>query len=237
MFRVYIHIFSNGKKYVGITSKTLAQRIQNNNGYRNNKKMHNAMKKYKFETICICSNVEKELAEWLEVNLIKALETFKVEFGYNIAMGGSHKFHSEITKLKLSEINKGNKIWLGKKHSLETIKKMKNKTVSQETRVKMSQKRKSRVTLQKTKELMSLAKKGVPKSDEHKEKLRISNKLSHKKESKCVACFSLDDVLINKFESIRDASNYTKIDRASIGRCVNGKQKTAGKLIWRYYNV
>lgn len=53
-----------------------------------------------------------------------------------------------------------------------------------------------------------------------------------KKKSKRVICVETGEV----FESTRDANRKTGLNHASICQCCNGKQKTCGKLHWKYYN-
>ena len=57
------------------------------------------------------------------------------------------------------------------------------------------------------------------------EKLGISKKVSQ---------YTQDGDLIGVYSSIREASRETGVDRVGISWCVNGKQKTAGKYIWKY---
>ena len=42
--------------------------------------------------------------------------------------------------------------------------------------------------------------------------------------------------IINKFKSVRDASNFIGIDDGGISCCLNGKQKSAGGYFWKYNN-
>lgn len=47
---------------------------------------------------------------------------------------------------------------------------------------------------------------------------------------------SKNNVIINKFESVTEASNKTKIKICNISQCALGQRKTAGGYIWRYEN-
>lgn len=51
---------------------------------------------------------------------------------------------------------------------------------------------------------------------------------------KPVAQYDLNGKLINKFESIKEASEQTKVNKNSIGMVCNGQRKTAGKYIWKF---
>lgn len=67
--------------------------------------------------------------------------------------------------------------------------------------------------------------KGVPMSDEQKEKLKAS-----RKDKKRVMCIETNII----YESIGEASRNTNIDKTTISRCCNKKQKTAGGYQWCY---
>ena len=45
-YKVYEHVFPNGKKYIGITCRSLKERFKNGRGYCHNSHMANAIKKY-----------------------------------------------------------------------------------------------------------------------------------------------------------------------------------------------
>ena len=102
---VYVHTFPNGKVYVGITSKKPSQRWQSGFGYRRNSYMERAIKKYGWSNIdhtIICNEISRSEAETLEKTLIQAYQSNNRNYGYNLTSGGEK----------------------GKKHSPETIEKM-----------------------------------------------------------------------------------------------------------------
>ena len=113
-YSVYVHINKeNGKKYVGLTSREPEQRWNKGNGYHYNKHFFSAIKKYGwdgFEHEVIASHLTKQEAENFEKLLIKQLECYKPEFGYNNDMGGNAADKiSELTRQRLSESHKGQK--------------------------------------------------------------------------------------------------------------------------------
>lgn len=57
---------------------------------------------------------------------------------------------------------------------------------------------------------------------------------NHNKKVK-IQQFSLDNQLVNTFESISAAEKITKIHRGNIAKVVRGEAKTAGGYIWRKY--
>jgi len=82
----------------------------------------------------------------------------------NLANGGKEWNSSkEETRRKISEAAKGNKRWLGKKHSEETKKKMSESSKGQEI-------------TEETKKKMSEARKGMKFSEEHRRKLSEAQK-------------------------------------------------------------
>lgn len=109
---VYCHTnISDGKKYFGITCQKPQSRWRNGNGYLNNRFFYRAICKYGWEGFrheILATNLEKTVAEKLEIDLIEKHETTNPDKGYNIEAGGNstEKFTSEIRK-KISESLKG----------------------------------------------------------------------------------------------------------------------------------
>ena len=132
-YKIYIHIFPNSKVYIGITKMPIAKRFLNGNGYRNNKYMENAIKKYGWENVrheILYEGLTKEEAEQKEIKLISEYKSNQKNFGYNIENGGNSTGKlSEETKLKLSLLNKGKLLgnkngMFGKHHTEETKEKI-----------------------------------------------------------------------------------------------------------------
>lgn len=119
----------NGKRYLGITQAGLGKRVgrhyRSARLYKKGSAIGAAIRKYKqknikFSVMAVCP--DWEYAKALE---IAAIAKFKPE--YNMTAGGDgapgYK-HTEQHKRRVSEWQSGNKHWLGKKHSTETIEKM-----------------------------------------------------------------------------------------------------------------
>lgn len=144
-YTVYIHRNkTNNKCYIGITSQTVNQRWRNGDGYllKNIKgnyiqpKIARAINKYgwdNFEHIIWAENLQHDEACHVERLLIAMWDT--INNGYNITTGGEGtigirrygednpffgKHHNDNAKRKISEANKHNQYWLGRKHSEET---------------------------------------------------------------------------------------------------------------------
>ena len=117
-FCVYEHLFPNGKRYIGITSKKPNARWENGSGYDNNKQyvMANAIKKYGWENIqhnILYTNLTEEEAKEKEIELIKKFNTYihsENSMGYNMTLGGEGRLGaipSEETRKKMSKAKKG----------------------------------------------------------------------------------------------------------------------------------
>ena len=120
-YTVYMHVFPNGKKYIGITRGDIAERWKNGFGYKT-QFVFTAIVKYGWDNIehrILFTNLSKADACQKEKELIAKYKTTINENGYNVDLGGdSQGFHSEETKKKISDSHKG-------------------KTVSEETKQKL----------------------------------------------------------------------------------------------------
>jgi group I intron endonuclease len=122
----------NGKSYVGLTTKSLSERFEAhwNRATKERSHIQNAMKKYgkdNFEIEALYVSFSKDDLYQQEVYFINKLNTFE-GFGYNLTKGGggitemSEKIRSKISKSKT-----------GKK-----IKKLQNREITHDWRVKIS---------------------------------------------------------------------------------------------------
>lgn len=112
---VYMHIFPNNKKYIGITSKTPHKRWQNGSGYTLEKQpvMYHAIQKYGWENVehyILKTGINRNDAIDTEKKLIKIHKTncrrYGNLYGYNMTDGGDGKSgarHSETAKNKMSK--------------------------------------------------------------------------------------------------------------------------------------
>ena len=89
-FCVYIHIFPNGKVYIGQTKQKPEDRWSKGKGYRG-QLVGRAIQKYGWSNIVhkvIKTNLSKDEANELEISLIKHYDSTNEHHGYNIAFGG-----------------------------------------------------------------------------------------------------------------------------------------------------
>ena len=208
----------NGKSYIGITCQKPENRWNNGRGYVNNDYFWRAINKYgwhNFSHEILYTNLSKEDAEHLEIQLIAEYKTDNNEFGYNIEHGGNvaSKFSDE-TKRKISEALKG--------HSC-----------SESTRAKIAEVHRGKKLSEEHKKILhdrmigntySLGRvpwnKGKSWTDEERKKFG----------SKAVKCVELNQVFI----SAHDASIKMNLDHSLICKCVKGKVKTVGGYHWEY---
>jgi len=142
----------NSKIYIGITIKSLNERIYRHSRF-SGQPFGNALRKYgiqSFDISVIDSALLKEIAYEKEIYWIKFYNS-RVPNGYNLTDGGEgcHGSLSEETRKKMSEAKKGKPNGrLGKHHSEETKIKMskaqKGKKLSEEAKRKIGEANKRR---------------------------------------------------------------------------------------------
>lgn len=112
-YSVYMHVFPNGKVYVGITSQDPPENrwLGRGVGYRPQPRMWRAIQKYGWENIehiIIARYVNIETAKNMEIDLIKLYDSANKDNGYNASPGGW--IMGEESKKKLSESSRGKKL-------------------------------------------------------------------------------------------------------------------------------
>ena len=212
MTHIYIITnIDNDKIYIGKTCNKKSREAHHKWNYGNN-----------IQIDYIDSVDSYEPSEW------KKLECFWIEqfrqWGFKLlnknSGGGGVSIHTEVTKRKMSEslkgrpievinklplFKKGNKLFLGKKHSQEIRLKLRNANLGKKMNDDIKRK-------------ISEKKKGIRAYDNNK----------------TVVQYDLNDVFIKKFNSITEASIETKSCRTKISDCCRGKRKTTNKFKWKY---
>lgn len=212
-YTVYMHLFPNNKKYIGITKVKPQYRWGSNGRYHHNVYMMNAIKKYKWENvkhIILYKNLTKEEAEQKEIELISYYKSNQRKYGYNIQNGGNVHCVSEETKRKISDSTKGEKHFMyGTHRSKETINKISKSTKGRKGYWE-----------------------GKQRTEETKAK--ISNALKGKisKNRKRVLCLETKKI----YDSMHIASEETNTEVSNICMCCKGKLKTTNGYHWKYYN-
>ena len=113
-YTVYKHTTPSNKVYIGITKQNAKQRWCNGKGYNHSPHFLLAIKKYGWNNILhevLFEGLTKEEAEAKERDLISEYRATDRRFGYNCDTGGNvNKSHSEETRKKMSESQKGHKM-------------------------------------------------------------------------------------------------------------------------------
>lgn len=224
-YTVYMHTTPNGKVYVGITSQTnINRRWQGGMGYRMQPMFYRAIVKYGWDNIkheILYSGLSKEEAEKIEIALITMHDSTNPSHGYNVENGGNCAgTHSEETKRKISEAQKGSKNHMYGKHSWAYGKKQTDEQREKNRIGHLGQK-----SYWKGKHLPeeTIAKMRKPKTEEHRKKISQIKSIP-------VVCVETGEV----FASGKAAGEAKGISRGSIAYVVKGERKTAGGFHWKY---
>ena len=224
---VYRHTCPNGKVYIGITKQSPKARWKNGQGYKQNKYFYNAIMKYGWENILheiLYTGLTATEAEEKEIELIAEYRSAEKACGYNIATGGltttiSEEGRKRISRSMIEQYANGQRPRMRseeiKRKTSETLKKQFAngelvRTISEEQKQKIKK-----------------AHKGKTLSETHKEKIR--------KSSHCKAVMQCDgDIIVNVYDSVREAGRQIGVDYTGILKVLAGKKKTAGGYTWKY---
>lgn len=230
-YTVYKHTSPSGKVYIGITSQKPENRWNHGKGYEFNSYFYRAINKYGWDTFqheILYTNLTKDEACAIEIELIAQYKSNDPNFGYNLSSGGEHpgtgRVVSEETRRKLSESNVG-------------------KCRSDDTRRKMSEMAKKRVgklhpnygkhLTEQHRSKLSKAHTGKSLSDSHRENMSKSH-INHPKLSKKVAQYTLDGEIVQEYPSMAEAHRITGFNTSDICCVCRGKQNTCHGFKWEY---
>jgi group I intron endonuclease len=244
----------SGKKYIG---QSIQDDIEKRwRGHRRNINtdycpcLYSAFRKYGiehfiFRIICICFD---DSCDELERYYISRYNTIAPN-GYNLDSGGTvnKMIHAE-TKEKIRNAHLGKKhsesrkqknreSHIGYRHTEISKEKMslarKGVPFSQEIRDTMSKAQMGHKVLDSTKRSVGEANKRRIWTEEMKQKL--SNSIQQDKSKwKGVEKYSKDNKLIAKYNSIKEASECSSVNRNSIAKVCYGQRKTGGGFIWKF---
>ena len=211
---IYCLTSPSSKCYIGqswdIKSRFKKYRTDSNS-IKNQRKLYNAIKKYKsynfkYEIIDLCETQEEmDNKEKFYIDLYNSIDN-----GYNIKDGGSNGKHSKETKIKMSISHKGKIIKLESRNKMSKAKK--GICLSQETRNKMRNSRIGHSLSQETKNKIGASNKGKS----HKGRivsLETRNKISKNNKGKKRSNESRALMSKNSRGVSRPKSIFTKEDR------------------------
>ena len=230
-YKVYMHTNKiNGKKYIGITGRSVEERWLGGNGYKTGS-FRNAINKYgwgNFDHEVLCEGLTEGEANEKEIFYIKQYKTRDRKHGYNIHIGGSVKKgyqHTEEAKKKISIASK--------KMSIETRRLARSKQIITESHKKhMSEARLGMKFSEEHLKNLSLSHVGNPGYWEGKERpeetrIKICEKLSKNK----VICVETGVI----YRSVKEASRLTGIASANIYKWCKGGKPRFSKITFKYY--
>ena len=238
----------NGKIYIGQTCKSLSERAGvNGYGYKKCTLFWRAIQKYgwdNFKSEILLDNLSQNEANQKEQEMIQHYHSAEKQYGYNLSLGGNSVYPNEVvgqlisTKLKLYYSDISNRRYgeanpmYGKKMSEETRRKLsemrKGKSFSQEhkdnLRKAIAHINLGRHASEETRKKLSIINAGVNNSfygkhhtEETKQQLRQSQPC------KKILFLSLDNQIIDVYDSMRVAAKMQNISRTKIkDRCENG---------------
>lgn len=232
-YTVYVHIFPNRKRYVGITSNKPEVRWGINgrcytrqcNGKYVQPRMAYAVLKYGWENVAheiLFEGLTKEEAEQKEIELISFYKSNRREFGYNIENGGQVNKTSEETRKKLSELFKGRPKSEEHKRKLSIAHIGVSHPFTEEARQKLSAARKGHTVSEESRKKISESRKG---------KYGGANNPSARK----IVQYTKDGDFVKVWDYAKQASEVLGINLGNLIQCCRGKHKSCGGFVWRYY--
>lgn len=223
--QLYQLLFPNGKKYIGITSKTAEERFKEHCCLAHNKGMcQKAIHKYGKENVIIKVLATVDNWELLCLAEIEAIEKYKTRppNGYNLTLGGEGVVGNVLSiesRLKMSESGKRRP-----KMSSETRKKLSisstGRKVSAEHKEILRMLRTGKPLPREQVEKMRLAKIGKPMSEETKRKISIANKRNG------ISVEHLRKMFLAKKKGFRhSAESLDKMSKAHAGKKLSQEHK------------
>jgi group I intron endonuclease len=202
------------------------------------------LEQFDFKIICICFD---EACDELEIQYISKFNSIAPN-GYNLESGGNKnkvfpetcnkisisltgKKHSEERKLKNSNSQKGKKHTEKSKIKMSESRKGKKLNLTDEQRQEWSNRLKGHSVSDLTKQKVAEANKNRIWTDEMKQKISEKSKKLHCKK---VGKFTLDNVLVESFNSIKEAVDKSGTYREYISECCNNKRTKFINYIWKF---
>lgn len=246
-YYIYFHI-NDAKNEIFYVGKGFGRRAFRKND--RNKFWKNVTSKYSYTIVFPHKDITEEEAIKLEIYYISKIGRRDLGNGplVNLTDGGDGSSGYIMTsehKNKIREKMKGRifseehlkrnrESKIGKQRPESVRKKLSNyrkgKRLSKETKLKISQSGKGRKHSEETKIKISESNKGRVVSNKTRKLLKKRN------ECKQVLQLDLNNNLITKYTSIKEAARVNNLDAATISRCCHNKKKTSGGFKWKFKN-
>jgi len=132
-YSVYVHVFPDGKLYIGSTRQKPENRWRYGGGYKNSKTVYEPIQRYGWENIkhiVLFSNIDFDRAMIIEQELIKKYDTQNPQKGYNTKAGG--QFYTEHSQEFIDDMRKrmkGNTYCVGRKLRPEHIEALRKRNI------------------------------------------------------------------------------------------------------------
>ena len=223
----------NEKVYIGQTKNSLKRRSERlGRNYIGCRYFYNAIQKYGWDNFIpeiLEDNLSKEEANRLEKYYIKKFDSTNRNIGYNILSGGNNSLMPEESKEIISEKakerykDKTKNPMYGKKHSQDSLNKMRNKKVGKSN--PMYRKHLSDEAKRKQKE--TFERNGSTKSHEWTQEERTKKSIQQKElckiyVNKIVKC--VEDNLL--FDTVSEAARFYGVSVSTLSSHLHGKQHT-----------
>lgn len=236
MYTIYRYTNTvNGKIYIGQTRSTLEHRANKGRGYVESRYFWNAIQKYgwdAFEPDVLIQVETAEEANELEKYYIKTMNSRDPNVGYNIEEGGKNHEPSEEWREAISRSakerykDKTKNPMYGKKHSQETLQKMRDKKIGESNPMY------GRHWTEKQYEAVKHRKKPTF-TDEWREHATANIlRVVEERVKKPVRCIE-DDML---FGTVSEAAKYYGVNVSTLSGHMHGYAKTCRNKHFEYVN-
>lgn len=216
-YKIYVHIFPNGKLYIGQTRQSLKNRFgKNGYNYKGCKRMSDAICEFGWDNIIhllLFDNLTSEIADIIEIELIKKYKTYDINYGYNMTLGGKDGIYKKKCyqyDIEGNFINEYENTSIAvEKYGYGIYSCLTNKTLSAY---------------------------GYQWSYTKSKKIDKYNRLNNGTPLRVRKIYKYDfsGKFLASYNSIVEAEKFTNIPAYRITSCANGQSKSAGGFLWSY---
>lgn len=223
-YTIYAHVNKiNNKTYVGQTKVDPLRRWHGGNGYFRNEYFYHSIQKYDwnegFNHYILLDNISVDLADIIEIELIKKFDLMNPKNGYNHHPGGHHE---PLTPEQIEKIRKAS---TGRPCSEETRQKIRESRIGEKN--PNYGKHRSQETIEKTRQKLKGRKMSPEKLEKH---IQASiNARGYK-----VLQYDMFGMYITSYGSTGDAARKNNISISGVKNSCNHILKNYSGYIWLY---